>query len=434
MRLDNIRVFTEKLQEKSFLLVAFLLGWTAIYGNVICFIMLALLLFNIKSDLSFFTQSVKREKYYLLLPCVFFLYMLGHTVISRFLVGDGVKPSYGIFETLILFFIVIPLYVLSMKKWMTASLLRRGMLFFCIGVLVFSIAALFQLTGKSIFTDTLNVLDAVYQGRFGGNKTSIFGGFMMLEAQAMVLGVASVMSFFLVLFNRRSLGRIILTLLLLLFLSFTVTKAAILGFLAGALIGCVYIFKKFAFREKRNILICIAILLVLGIYFMPQGYVNRFQEISVEIDNIKNGQLTGGSLAPRIAMWREVKNHAGEFALCGVGVYYKEVVKTWFDASPDHIAGMTNVHNSFLEYWIKGGILGLLLVISLFLFPIVKMVKKRHISFWVIAGLIAIFIPSNTCVLFVHVNSLAIIMFLLSMFYFYSDDFWEMETNVNRSN
>lgn len=429
MRSINMRVFSEKIQENSFLFVASLLGWTSIYGNVICFIMLVLLLFNLRSDFSFFTQNMKKGKYYLLLPCVFLLYIFGHTIISRFIIGNELKASYGIFETLILFFIVIPLYMLSMKKWMTVSLLRRGLLFFCIGVLVFNIAALFQFAGKSIFTETLNTLDLVYQGRFGGNKASIFGGFMMLEPQAMTLGVASVISFFLVLFHPRSLGKIILALFLLLFLSFTVTKAAILAFLVGGMIGCIYIFKRFTFKEKRNIIITMIVLLVVGIYLIPQGYVNRFQETCTEIDNIKKGQLEGGSLAPRIAMWREVKNHADEFVVCGVGVYYKEVVKTWFNASSDNIAGMTNVHNSFLEYWIKGGILGLLLIVSLFLFPLIKMIKKRRVSLAVIAGLLAIFIPSNTCVLFVHVNSLAIIMFLLSMFYFYSDEFWEMETN-----
>ena len=120
------------------------------------------------------------------------------------------------------------------------------------------------------------------------------------------------------------------------------------------------------------------------------------------------------------------KEHFHEYALWGVGLYYKPILKQWY-ADSSLIASMPNVHNSFLEYWIKGGIFGLGLIVSLFAFPVVRMKRRKQWSLIALGGIAAIFIASNTCVLFVHNNSLTIILFWLSAFYFYLKEFTGLE-------
>lgn len=136
--------------------------------------------------------------------------------------------------------------------------------------------------------------------------------------------------------------------------------------------------------------------------------------------------MQGVSLAPRIVMWTKAKEHFQEYALWGVGLYYKPLLKQWYADSP-LISAMPNVHNSFLEYWIKGGIFGLGLIVSLFAAPIVRMLRRKQWSFIALGGIAAIFIASNTCVLFVHNNSLTILLFWLSAFYFYLKEFNALE-------
>lgn len=416
----------KKIQENSFLFVAFAFGWASLYGNALSFLMILLLILNIRANAGIFWQNLKQEKYYLGIPVVFTIYMIFHTLVLRLLGDSGLKPSYGIFESMLLFFILIPLYVLSMKPWITVGLLRKALLLFCCGVLFFNVCLFFQQTGWNLFTHPGDTLGTVYLSRFGGNKMQVFGGLLMLEPQAMVLALASLIAFFLAVIQKKVwIG--ILTLLLLLLLSFTVTKAAMLAFVLGALFGCVYMFRKLQRKQKTYTFITIAVLIAISIVYIPQGFVQRFQEATAEIENIKDDKLVGGSLAPRIAMWKDAEKHFGEYALFGVGVHYKPILKKWYADSPDNIGDMPNVHNSFLEYWIRGGIPGLILILSLFLFPLFRMKCYRMWSLLALGGMTVIFVASNTCVLFVHTNSLAIILFCLSAFYFYLKDFTVLE-------
>lgn len=416
----------KKIQEYSFLFVAFAFGWASLYGNALSFLLIVLLILNIRANPGFFWQNLKQEKYYIGIPVVFTVYMIFHTLVLRLWGDNGLKPSYGIFESMLLFFILIPLYVLSIKPWITVGLLKKALLLFCCGILFFNICVLFEQTGWNLLTHPGDTSGTVYLSRFGGNKMQIFGGLLMLEPQAMVLALASLIAFFLTMIQKKVwIG--ILAFLLLLFLSFTVTKAAMLAFVLGAIFGCVYIFTKLQCRQRIYTLITITLLLIISIVYVPQGFIQRFHEATAEIENVKEGKLVGGSFAPRIAMWKDAEKHFGEYALFGVGVHYKPILKKWYADSPDNIGDMPNVHNSFLEYWIRGGIPGFILILSLFLFPLFRMKRNQVWPLLALGGMTVIFVASNTCVLFVHTNSLAIILFWLSAFYFYLRDFIVLE-------
>lgn len=414
----------KKIRENSFLFVAFVLGWASLYGNALNFLLILLLIINVWGNGAEFWRNVKQEKYYLGIPVLFLIYMGFHALFFRVEAGSDFKPSYGIFETLLLYFILVPLYLLSAKPWMSVSVLRKAVLLFCGGVLFVNICMFFELTGWEFFKHPVASLEFIYHSRFGGNRHPL-GGNLMLEPQAMVLALAAVLAFCLTLTQKKVwIG--IMAVFLILFLSFTVTKASLLGFAVGALIGGFYLFRRLKRREKRITLALLVVLLVAGTFCMPEGYMKRFQDAATEIKNIGEGQLKGESLAPRIVMWMNAKEHFHEYALWGVGAYYKPILKQWYSEIP-FISMMPNVHNSFLEYWIKGGILGLGLMVSLFAFPVVKMMRKKSWSLIALGGIAVIFIASNTCVLFVHNNSLTIILFWLSAFYFYLKEFTGLE-------
>lgn len=414
----------KKIRENSFLFAAFALGWASLYGNVLNFLLILFLVLNVWGNGAEFWQNIKREKYYLGVPVFFLIYMGFHALFYRAGAESGFKPSYGIFETLLLYFILVPLYLLSMKPWMSVKLLQKALLCFCGGVLLVNVCMFFELTGWGFFKHPVSSVEFIYISRFGGNRHPL-GGDLMLEPQAMVLALASVLAFCMT-WIRKKVWIGIMAVLLILCLSFTVTKASLLGFTVGALIGGIYLFRRLQKREKKMVVILFVALLLGSLFFIPEGFVRRFHETTTEIKNIGEGNLQGGSLAPRIAMWINAKEHFHEYALCGVGLYYKPMLKQWYADSP-LIAAMPNVHNSFLEYWIKGGIFGLGLIVTLFIAPIIRMKRKKQWSLIALGGIAAIFIASNTCVLFVHNNSLTIILFWLSAFYFYLKEFTALE-------
>lgn len=412
----------KKVRENSFLFVAFSLGWASLYGNVLNFLLILLLIWNWRGDAAAFRQNLKLERYYLAVPCLFLVYMILHTLYFHFFVDNGLKPSYGIFETLLLYFILIPLYMLSMKPWMSVQLMKKALVLFSCGVLLVNVFIFFEKLGWIFFQYPVESLEVIYKTRFGGNRSTL-GGFLMLEPQAMILALAAVTAFFQSLVQKK-VWLTVLAFLLVIFLSFTVTKASILGFCVGAFLGLIYLFRNLGKREKRITIAVICSMVVVGMFFIPKEFTRRYNETVTEIKNVQDGNFSGVSIAPRLAMWLDAKKHFSEYALFGVGVYYKPILKEWYTSSPNKVlADMPNVHNSFLEYWIKGGIFGLFLIVAFFAFPVVKMIRRHLWSLSVWGGIAVIFIASNTCVLFVHNNSLTIILFWLSAYYFYLKDF-----------
>ena len=92
-------------------------------------------------------------------------------------------------------------------------------------------------------------------------------------------------------------------------------------------------------------------------------YEARMQEVREEIENVRRGEFSGGTIVPRVAFIRESFKHFDEFGLWGLGVSTKHRIKAWFDASDMNIARYKNVGNIFLQYWVTGGIPGLAFVL-----------------------------------------------------------------------
>jgi len=430
-----------KFQKYFFLVFAFLIGSVApLYGNALNFLLLAflaiLLLMNGKDIL----RDIRQEKEYIWVNVSFLIYFSLHTLIVLLKGNPIATPSYGTFEVLILNFILIPIYVSTFKHWLTPELLKLFLIAFCAGCLTINLYIAYDTVKSTLFTDPQTALHQLYSTRFGGNKFSLLGGNLYLEPQTLHIVLSALISYFMIFINRNKKIKILTGLMFLLFsifLSFTVTKSGIIAFFIGFIITNIYILKH---RLLKVYLITpiSCLLLIVGVMFtsdsLSDKYVERTTEIKQEVKNVTHGIYVGGTIAPRVGFIRESFIHLNEFCIWGLGIYSKNRIHFWLQNSEAQLSQFTNVHNSFIHYWIQGGVFGLGLILFLFLAPFYRMIKHKKFSWLIFSLVTAIFIMNNTCILLALQNSRFMILLLLSMFYCYSDIFSATEhTSINKS-
>lgn len=416
------------MREKLFLLIAFFLGtWATVYTDIFNVFILLSLGINVFMNPKMFVVNLKKEKSYFLLPVVFLLYMGVHTLIYP---ANGYKAAYGIFESLSLYFILLPLYVLSVKDILDTKLLKRGFFMFCTGTFLFNFFSIFALTGTSLFTSPHETLLCLYESRFGANK-EIFGGHIFIEPQGLYLAVAAIISLFFMIGHKKRTYQIIYLIFFIAFvwfLSLTVTKGAILAFLVGLVVISIYSLKRLSIPRKCLYIIGIAFILFMIVASTPVFH-SRINQAQNELKLVEEGDLTGSSIAPRLALLKLDLEHFDEYAIWGFGVYTHSIIKEWYVQSKYGLADLNDTHNSFFQYWLIGGIVGISFIISIFVLPIYRMIKVRRYSYLIMSVVIIFFVANNTCVLLILNDSKSLIMFFLSMFYFYGDNFVELECN-----
>lgn len=416
-------------KEGLFVAVAFLLGSiNVLYNGVFCAFLGVAFLINLRSDFRGFWENVKQEKMYLLLPIGSVLFLIIHYLCSLFLTVPY-RASWSMVEMLLLYFLFIPLYLLSARDFVTPFLLRRFLYALCFGVLSFCFVKLFYITGTSIFTEPANALNLIYSGRFGGNM-KLLGGFVYLEPQAIYIGITAIISYFFILENSiryfngyRLGGGIVLFILSIIFLSFTVTKGTILAFVCGALFLTIIYLRNLS---RKFWLTFITVLFIggLGIYLLiPATYISRINQAKQEIEYLREGKFQGGSIAPRYGLMKENFSHFNDFGLFGLGVYKGSAIREWYEKSTYPIHGITNAHNSFVEFWLIGGIPGLLFVFYFWWAPVLRMIRRKKYSWLTIAMLVTFFVAANTCVIIFLVDSKPFVVFMLAMSFLYSDHF-----------
>ena len=424
-----------RMWEICFLLNGFLLGSLApLYGKTFNYYLLFMVLFHAVTRKDSFVKDLQTGGKYVLVFGTYFIYILLQTLFTTRSCTWADKPYYGIFEDLLLDFILIPIYVVSLKEWLTPRLLTRFLFLFCAGCLLLNIYVIFDLVGIGLFTDTSSAINFLYANRLGGNKLDFLGGNLYLEPQTLYIALTALIAYFLIFIYRNKGLKVflgVMFLLLTLFLSFTVTKAGILAFILGFGIMNFYLFMRSSFRVRSAILVGIVLLVpVFGIFVfdgLKGKYEERTEEIVREVENVKQGIYAGGTIAPRVGFIRESFIHVDEFGVWGLGIYAKHRVNNWLQSSGDGLGVFTNVHNSFIHYWIQGGILGLAMIVFLFCAPFYRMFRTRRISWLICALLVVIFVMNNTCILLALNNSRLMILLLLGMFYFYNDVFWRLE-------
>lgn len=425
----------QDIRSYLFIAVAFLLGSTNIlYGIGFYIVWILVAIFLVWKDYQGFQENLRKNWKYLLLPLCGVLYLVIHYILSLFIRDIPYRVSWSRIELLLLYFFFIPLYMVAARNFMTARILKQSLLALCWGVMLFNFTKLFYLTGFTLFTTPSETLNMLFDSRFGGHL-SFLGGHVYLEPQAIYLSVTAIVAYFFMLKALVGLDRkllissSVLFVLSLFFLALTVTKGAILAFLCSFFILSVIYFRRISYKNRLLISGVIILLLVLVCSFIPKMYVERFKEMSTEIENIQQGEYAGGTVAPRLALLKESFSHFDQWGIWGLGVYKNAAAYDWFThskyASIHNLR--SNVHNSFMEFWMVGGIAGLFFILYYFFVPIWRMMRKRQYSFLIIAIILALIIGNSTAILIVFVDSVPFIIFLLSMFFIFGDYFYKLE-------
>jgi len=410
-----------------------------LYGIGFYIFLVIVLLVNLKVGFKEVRENIKREWKYLILPLLGGVYLVIHYFASLIFIPDiPYKPSWSTMELLLLYFFLIPLYVLSARSFLTPVLLRQGLLGLCWGILALNVVKLFYITELTLFTDPSGALNHLLVSRFGGNM-AFLGGFVYLEPQAIYLVISALIGYFFILKhiqqrgNRRVLvSSIIIFILSLIFLFFTVTKGAILAFAGGFLVLSVVYFRKMPARLQWGA--CgVFLMMVAGVFLLlPPAYMTRLQDMKREIVSVQEGEFSGGSIGPRAGLLKENFKHFNQFGWGGLGVYKKAATRDWYAHSPYIKVEVTNAHNSFVEFWLRGGILGLFFILYFFLAPLIRMIKRRKFIYLVLAIVIAFFIGNNTCVLIILADSCPFVVMLLAMGYLYPEQFYQLqETEIS---
>ncbi len=424
-----------KLREKLFLAVAFFLGtWGAVYNVLFVVCMITMLIINVWGRTADFWKDLKEARFYIGLPVILIIYQLLHTIVYPLFVTNLSGPAYGSFEILTFFFILPALYVLSLKHFMTVKLLMYALFAFCLGTFSFNFISMIWLTDGMIFTHPVDAVTSLYNSRFGGNKAGIFGGNLNLEPQALYICIATLLSYFLIYVGRGYVFRsinLVLFFFSLFFLSLTITKGSIIAFVFAFILLNISIFKKRLLTNRLVLSSVILAICLVGCLFLSDAYSARIEEAKKEVEGIISGDGHGGSLTPRFYLWKTSVEHIDEYAVWGLGVYTRFTAMQWYNETDCGIDGMTNSHNSFLQYWIIGGIVGLCFVFGLLLMPIWRQYKNKRYSFLILAIILSVFIANNVCVLLIYSDSASFIAFFLAMCYFYGDDFYMMETECS---
>lgn len=423
----------KNIEVKLFLLIAFFIGtWGALFDVAQTVVIAVGLLYNIVKYKKDFLNNLSRYKYYVAIPLGALVYMGIHTLI---IVNTGkyaeFKPGYGLFEKISFFFLLVVLYVTSAKSFITVKHLKQFLWCFCISVFTFNLVVLFQLTGTDLFTNTKDTVDYLYNSRFGGTKY-LFNGKVYLDAQALQIYAAALISYFLCITQHTKWKKgmaFILFITLVWFLSLTVTKSSILSFISGFVLFNFYFLRKFPLKLRWGLVVVFLVVGVTAFIFRPDSFDQRWQQAIDEIQDVRNGNLEGGgSIVPRYVFYQSCFDHIDTWGIWGLGVYTNPVSKQWYINSGNAVvAALVHSHNSYLQYWMLMGIVGLLFILNWFILPVVKMVCSKQFSFLALSLLTAFFIDSNFEVLLIVTDGLGVVIFFLAMFYLFADKFHALE-------
>lgn len=417
---------SKKIRTFLFIGTAFLLGSiNVLYSGAFYVVMAVAFLVNVSADFKGFGENVWQERKYVLLPVGGVAYLLLHYLCSLFM-NVPYRPSWSFIELLLMYFLMVPLYLLSARNIMTPLLLRRTLLALCAGILLFNFAKLFCIAGLSLFTEPVAALNLLYAGRFGGNM-ELLGGQVYLEPQALYIAVAAVIAYYFILeYDKACEGKgflyanILVFVLSLIFLSFTVTKGSILGFSAGFLVLSVSYIRRQSPRVRWMFAGGLVVLILLGGCLMPKAYFVRLEQTKREIEGVLEGNYAGGSIAPRWGLMKENFSHFDEWGVVGLGVYKGKAVREWYSDSLYIQVVVTNSHNSFMEFWLVGGIPGLLFLLYYFMVPFLRMRKNKQYSLLCLASVLTIFVAANTCVVVTLSDTRPFVVFMLSLFFLYA--------------
>ncbi|WP_181316595.1 O-antigen ligase family protein [Photobacterium leiognathi] len=163
---------------------------------------------------------------------------------------------------------------------------------------------------------------------------------------------------------------------------------------------------KISLKKKLISLIFLIIITIPFSFIFKTDIEQRIQQTSIEINKIESGDLNT-SIGLRLQMWALAPEMIKGDELLGTGEnqvmkfnsLYKEgyISKSLYNFHPSHY------HNQYIDNTIKGGFIGLLLLLILLSTPLLYIKKRNQFKKNIIIGIIVLYaISSLTDVPFIH--------------------------------
>jgi len=195
-------------------------------------------------------------------------------------------------------------------------------------------------------------------------------------------------------FNTR-LKKIVFWLLLAFFVLMVFLLASRAGILSLFILLSWQLTRKIFFLKNKNYKILTVILIgVMAVFILKNERIKRTVNDIISNKNIEKS-INKDNIPARINLWKSAIKIIPENFWCGTGSEkfqdifnetYAEYTQT--DISKVRLHNL-NVHNQFLEEFVKYGIFGLLILFALFLYPIIISIKRKNylfLSFLLITG------------------------------------------------
>ncbi|PST94576.1 ligase [Photobacterium iliopiscarium] len=196
------------------------------------------------------------------------------------------------------------------------------------------------------------------------------------------------------------------------------------GVWLGFIFALTVIFVVFITTKKIKITwrsVVIAIVLIGGVSIISKPLISqRLSQTHQEYSDIKSGDLNT-SIGLRLQMWQSAPMLIEHHELLGQGNQYLisldnlyhqvRISKSLYEAQPPHF------HNQYVDYMVKKGIIGLILLLCLFILPLRLLKNASLLQRYITITLVSLFaVASLTDVPFNHGQTIFMYIFWLGCF------------------
>ncbi|MDR1973239.1 MAG: O-antigen ligase family protein [Bacteroidales bacterium] len=342
---------------------------------------------RLKDSITFLARH-KSEKIYLLIllgfSIVALLLSLFHALFPPI---QNAVPRYNETFKILFDFAVLPCIALALGLRINKREYRKVLAIFSIGTVISGFIVLFTHYHIWEFAQPKTLLANMFYLRLTAGGSNIPWIKVFLKTFSLYPAIGALFAFYLVGKTKRwkRFGWIIIFIINSFFLMVTVTRGVIIGFLVGFLFIAVFTFNKLSKGKKLLVFSIFATVIILIFSSLPDSFLGRFSRIGIDVKDFYYSGKDTTSVPIRLTIWQILLSHWKEYFIAGTGSQWSLacLYDYYCQAGQFSYIGpgkFSHHHNQYLSYLHSYGITGLLFLISLFVYPIFKMVQKKWVS------------------------------------------------------
>jgi O-antigen ligase len=228
---------------------------------------------------------------------------------------------------------------------------------------------------------------AIYQHYILG--LTRIGGYINSNVIASYISIFCILCFSLIIFNSDKRYKLVFTILFaltLISLLMTLTRGVFLS-LVFSVIFLVFL-SITAYSGNRKKILFMSLLLMAGLIFLFYPKLEpRIDDTLREYSNIQQGSMNS-SFGYRLQLWRASFDSVGKSPIIGLGDHYEKEFELYLEKNliseslynAKHV--LSHYHNQYLDKLIKNGSIGLILLLVLVFYPILKVLKSNTVPLY----------------------------------------------------